>query len=66
MNFFITTSTPIWLLQVAFIVGGHLVGIVLVHDRLLFDFGPEAVRSQYAMLVLMIALTSFGLLILSG
>jgi hypothetical protein len=30
------------------------------------DFGEEAGRSQYAMLVLMIALTSLALLILSG
>ena len=66
VDFFITTSTPIWLLQVAFIVGGHLVGVVLAHDRSLRDFGPEAVRSQYAILVLMIALTSLGLLIISG
>lgn len=66
VNFFITSSTPIWLLQVAFIVGGHLVGVVLAHDRSLQDFGEEAVRSQYAMLLLMIALTSLGLLILSG
>lgn len=66
VNFFIRTSTPIWLAQVAFIVGGHLVGVVLAHDRSLRDFGRGAVRSQYAMLVLMIALTSLGLLILSG
>ncbi len=65
-NFFINTSTPLWLLQVAFIVGGHLVGVVLAHDRSLRDFGPGAVRSRYAMLVLMIALTSLGLMILSG
>jgi len=66
VNFFITSSTPIWLLQVAFIVGGHLAGVVLAHDRSLQDFGREATRSQYAMLLLMIALTSLGLLILSG
>ena len=66
VNFFIRTSNPIWLAQVAFIVGGHLVGVVLAHDRSLRDFGRGAVRSQYAMLVLMIALTSLGLLILSG
>lgn len=66
VNFFITSSTPVWLLQVAFIVGGHLVGVVLAHDRSLQDFGEDATRSQYAMLVLMIALTSLGLLILSG
>lgn len=66
VNFFLRSSTPIWLSQVAFIVGGHLVGVVLAHDRSLQDFGRDAVRSQYAMLVLMIALTSLGLLILSG
>lgn len=66
VNFFLRSSTPVWLLQVAFIVGGHLVGVVLAHDRSLQDFGRDAVRSQYAMLVLMIALTSLGLLILSG
>lgn len=66
VNFFIRTSTPIWLSQVAFIVGGHLAGVVLAHDRSLQDFGAEAGRSQYAMLVLMIALTSLALLILSG
>jgi hypothetical protein len=64
--FFIRSSTPIWLLQVAFIVGGHLVGVVLAHDRSLQDFGRRALRSQYAMLGLMLALTSLGLLILSG
>lgn len=66
VNYFIATSTPIWLLQVAFIVCGHLVGVVLAHDRSLEDFGQDAMRSQYAMLLLMIALTSLGLLILSG
>lgn len=66
VNFFIRSSTPVWLAQVAFIVGGHLVGVVLAHDRSLEDFGRDARRSQYAMLALMIALTSLGLLILSG
>jgi hypothetical protein len=66
VEFFIRSSTPIWLVQVAFIVGGHLVGVVLAHDRSLQDFGRDAARSQYAMLVLMIALTSLGLVILSG
>ena len=66
VNFFITTSTPIWWAQVAFILTGHILGVVLAHDRSLADFGQNAVKSQYAMLVLMIALTSLGLLILSG
>lgn len=66
VQFFLTSSTAIWLLQVGFIVIGHLVGVILAHDRALLDFGPDAVKSQYAMLGLMIALTSLGLLILSG
>ena len=66
VNFFITTSTPIWLAQVGFIVVGHVLGVMLAHDRSLEDFGKRGVRSQYAMLILMIALTSLGLVILSG
>ena len=66
ISYFIITSTPIWVTQVSIIVVGHLVGVVLAHDRAVHDFGPGAVRSQYAMLGLMVALTSLGLLILSG
>ena len=57
----------IWYLQVATIVAGHIAGVVLAHDRALHEFGGRhAVRTQYAMLVLMVALTSLGLWILSG
>jgi hypothetical protein len=66
IDFFITTSEPIWYLQLAVIVTGHVTGVVLAHDRALGDFGPDAVRSQYAMLLLMVALTTLGLLILAG
>jgi hypothetical protein len=66
VDFFLTATEPIWYFQVASIVGGHLLGVVLAHDRALADFGAGAVRSQYAMLVLMIALTTLGLLILAG
>jgi hypothetical protein len=66
VDFFITASEPIWYLQMAVIVSGHVTGVVLAHDRALGDFGPDAVRSQYAMLLLMVALTTLGLLILSG
>ena len=66
VDFFITTTEPVWYFQVASIVGGHLLGVVLAHDRALADFGSGAVRSQYAMLVLMVALTILGLLILAG
>ena len=53
-------------MQVASIVGGHVLGVVLAHDRALADFEGDAVRSQYAMLVLMVALTTLGLMILAG
>ena len=66
IDFFITAAEPIWYAQVGVIVLGHVLGVVLAHDRALVDFGINAVRSQYAMLLLMVALTMFGLLILSG
>ncbi|HEY5891290.1 MAG TPA: hypothetical protein VIW94_11415 [Acidimicrobiia bacterium] len=66
VDFFITATEPIWYFQLAVIVVGHVLGVVLAHDRALVDFGPDAVRSQYAMLVLMVALTSLGLVILAG
>jgi hypothetical protein len=57
----------VWYLQVLIIVAGHVAGVVLAHDRALADFGEEAaVRTQHAMLVLMVALTSLGLFILAG
>jgi hypothetical protein len=61
------SPTVIWYVQVATIVGGHLTGVMLAHDRALAIFDPvRAVRSQYAMLVLMVALTSLGLTILAA
>lgn len=57
----------VWYVQVAAIVGGHVAGVVLAHDRALSDFPPSrAVASQYAMLALMVALTGLGLVILSA
>jgi len=66
VDFFITAAEPIWYIQVGVIVSGHVLGVILAHDRALTDFGRGAVRSQYAMLLLMVALTTLGLLILSG
>ena len=63
----VPTPEVVWYIQVAAIVAGHIAGVVLAHDRALADFGGRvAVKTQYAMLVLMVALTSLGLLILSG
>ena len=66
VNFFLSPEV-VWYLQVIAIVAGHIAGVVLAHDRALADFGGEvAVRTQYAMLALMVALTSLGLFILAG
>ena len=66
VNFFLG-ALPIWYIQVGAIVLGHVAGVVLAHDRALADFkGAGAVRSQYAMLLLMVLLTTLGLFILAG
>jgi len=66
INFFLG-ALPVWYIQVATIVIGHVAAVVLAHDRALVDFrGAGAVRSQYAMLVLMVLLTGLGLFILAG
>ncbi len=55
-----------WWVQLAAILSGHVAAIVLAHDRALAVFDRErAVRSQYAMLALMVALTGLGLVLLS-
>ena len=64
---FFLGALPIWYIQVGAIVLGHVAGVVLAHDRALVDFkGVGAVRSQYAMLLLMVLLTTLGLFILAG
>jgi len=66
INFFLG-PIPVWYIQLGTIVIGHVAGVVLAHDRALADFkGLGAVRSQYAMLLLMVLLTSLGLFILAG
>jgi hypothetical protein len=64
---FFLGALPIWYIQVGAIVLGHVAGVILAHDRALVDFkGSGAVRSQYAMLLLMVLLTTLGLFILAG
>lgn len=67
INFALLTPTAVWWVQVIAIVGGHLAGVILAHDRALADFPADvAVKTQYAMLVLMVALTGIGLSILAA
>jgi hypothetical protein len=58
----------IWYVQVAALLAGHVAGLALAHDRALVQYRDtqEAVRSQYWMLVVMVAFTSFGLWLLSS
>lgn len=63
------SATTIWYVQVAALVIGHVAGLVLAHERALVSFDDDsqlATRSQYWMLVVMIAFTSLGLWLLSA
>jgi hypothetical protein len=61
------SPTTVWWIQLSVIVAGHVAATVLIHDRALDWFGGEvALRAQYAMLVLMVALSSLGLVVLAG
>lgn len=67
VNLSLLSPTSIWYVQVAAIVVGHVGGVVLAHDRAIAMFDREAaVRTQYALLAVMIVFTASGLLILSG
>jgi hypothetical protein len=65
----LTALTPnmIWYTQVAVLVIGHVLGLVLAHDRAiaLFSSARIAVRTQYAFLILMVLYTVGGLWLLS-
>lgn len=67
VNLALLSPNLIWYVQVAAIVVGHIGGVVLAHDRAIALFPrTEAVRTQYALLGVMVLFTSAGLLILSG
>jgi hypothetical protein len=65
----LTALTPntIWYTQVAVLVAGHVLGLMLAHDRAVAIFASPrtAVRTQYAFLVLMVLYTVGGLWLLS-
>jgi hypothetical protein len=61
------TANAIWDVQVVALVIGHVIGLMLAHDRALV-FWPDyrkATASQYWMLAVMVAFTCFGLYLLS-
>ena len=67
VDFTFISQNTIWYLQVAFIVFGHVCGLILAHDRALVLYGhaQRAVRSQYLMLGVMVGFTSLALWLLS-
>jgi len=68
IDYAIISYAAIWYVQVAALVVGHVGGLTLAHDRSLsiYPNAQEAVRSQYWMLTVMVAFTSFGLWLLSA
>lgn len=62
------TPNTVWYVQVAALVAGHVLGLLLAHDRAvaLFRSAQTAVRTQYALLALMVLYTVGGLWLLSS
>jgi hypothetical protein len=63
----VISPNTIWYVQVAALVIGHVAGLATAHDRAVSLFGSAsaALRTQYAMLALMVAYTVGGLWLLS-
>lgn len=63
IDYGVVSATAIWYVQVAALVIGHVMGLVLAHDRAiaLWSDAKAATRSQLAMLMVMVAFTCLGL-----
>ncbi|HEY1833886.1 MAG TPA: fenitrothion hydrolase [Solirubrobacteraceae bacterium] len=68
IDYTIISYAAIWYVQVAALLLGHVGGLALAHDRALaiYRSSEDAIRSQYWMLGVMVAFTSFGLWLLSA
>ncbi|MEZ0293444.1 MAG: fenitrothion hydrolase, partial [Solirubrobacteraceae bacterium] len=68
IDYNVIDATQIWWVQICVLVAGHVVGLVLAHDRALVLYGShrDATRSQLVMLVLMVVFTCLGLWLLSA
>lgn len=62
------SAALIWYVQVAALVGGHVSGLALAHDRALavYDDVDDGAFSQRWMLVVMVTFTCLGLWLLSA
>jgi hypothetical protein len=67
IDFTILSANAIWYIQVASLIVGHVIGLMLAHDRALVLWSDyrRATASQYWMLAVMVAFTCFGLYLLS-
>jgi hypothetical protein len=60
------SPNTVWYVQVGALVVGHVAGLTVAHDRAVTILGErDALRSQYAMLALMVVYTVGGLWLLS-
>lgn len=68
INYGLFSAALIWYVQVAALVGGHVSGLALAHDRALVVYGDagDAAASQRWMLVVMVTFTCLGLWLLSA
>jgi hypothetical protein len=68
IDYSVVSATAIWYIQVGALVTGHVLALVLGHDRALALYADpkEATRSQIVMLVLMVCFTCLGLWLLSA
>jgi hypothetical protein len=67
IDFNLISANAIWYVQVGALVVGHVLALIMAHDRALAYFPDQrqATRSQYWMLAVMVSFTSFGLYLLS-
>lgn len=67
-NIGLLSANLVWYVQVATLITGHVAGLVVAHDRAvaLFESPRTAVRTQYALLALMVVYTVGGLWVLSA
>ncbi len=67
VDFRVLDPTTIAWVQVIAIVAGHVVGVVVAHDRAVAVYDQRtAARSQYALLAIMVGYTVMGLVLLLG
>ena len=67
INWTLVSPGVVGWVQIVSIVVGHLVGVLVAHDRAGEAFEPAvALRSQYPLLAVMVLYTMFGLVLMIG